>query len=103
MTTRRALTTLTTFGLLLGAMLIAPLSAPASAGMPVESPTLSIGDITVPEGDSGNGSAAWVMIRMSEAQSSDVTVRYSTTDGTATGHPKKAGDYKTANNKLLTF
>lgn len=60
-------------------------------------PTLSIGDAAVTEGDSGTTNANFA-VTLSAASTKTVTVRYATTDGTAT----TGGDY-TAASGTLTF
>ncbi len=48
-------------------------------------PSLSLSGLTVPEGDSGTGSAS-VEVKLSAPISQTVTVRYTTRDGTAVAH-----------------
>lgn len=61
------------------------------------SPTLSIADVTVTEGNSGSANAVFT-VTLSAASGQTVTVQYATADGTAT-----AGTDYTATSGTLTF
>lgn len=60
-------------------------------------PTLSVSDVTITEGDTGNTTALFT-VSLSEASPRPITVNYTTVDGTAT----TGGDYL-ANSSTLTF
>jgi hypothetical protein len=65
--------------------------------MPPAPPTLSIGDVTVTEGNAGTTNALFT-VSLSAASNSTVTVNYATADGTAT-----AGSDYVAGTGTLTF
>jgi len=67
-----------------------------SVGTTPPPPSLSVSDATVTEGNAGTTSAVFT-VNLSAASNQSVTVRYTTTDGTATG-----GDYQ-ATAGTLTF
>jgi hypothetical protein len=64
---------------------------------PAGGPTLSIADLSVVEGDKGKGSWVSVTVTLSEAAATDVTVDFTTIDGTATG----GSDYESASGTLF--
>ncbi len=72
-------------------------NAIAAAGQPVSPPSISIGNTTVSEGNSGTSTAAFA-VNLSKAATTTVTVGYSTANGTAT-----AGSDFTATAGTLTF
>jgi Calx-beta domain-containing protein len=69
---------------LLGALVLALATAErAKSALPGEEPTLSVGDLLVPEGTGGTATAVF-RVRLSVASSAPVTVGYATSDGGAT-------------------
>ena len=70
-------------------VLLSPLAVAVPVGA-VTPPTLAIGDVTVYEGNSGFTTAR-VVITMSDAQSSDLFVDYTTMSGTAIGGTATSG------------
>jgi len=68
-----------------------------SIGTSPSIPTLSVDDVTVTEGDTGTVAAEFV-VNLSEASDQEVTVEYSTDNGTAT-----AGSDYTAQSGTITF
>ncbi len=63
-----------------------------------QKPSISIEDMTLSEGNAGTANFEFT-VTLSNAYSKPVTMRYSTTDGTA----KSGEDYVTANDQVATF
>jgi microcystin-dependent protein len=70
----------------------------SAASDPVVLPTVSVGDVSVVEGDGGNAKVSFP-VRLSTVQSGPVTVHYSTADGTA----QAPGDYAAKTAGTLTI
>jgi hypothetical protein len=74
-----------------------PRQVVAQYTLPAGLPTLSINDVSVPEGNAGS-STATLTVTLSPASANDVTVQFATSNGTAT-----AGADYTATSGTLTF
>jgi hypothetical protein len=83
---RRTPRLVTLAGLVVAVVLVAATAAPAGAA--ATTPTVSIADTSVVEGDGGTVSASFT-VTMSAASADVVTVDYTTVNGTA----KAPGDY----------
>jgi hypothetical protein len=67
-----------------------------NAWLALDAPTISIGDVTVTEGNTGTVSASFT-VNLSAASSQPITVQFATADGTAT---VAAGDYQAASGTI---